>query len=58
MGIMVLKGKNVEMISNAFAENRKFGEDFIIADQAPGLFDITAIRNFNTKEHFSIAGFE
>ena len=44
-----LSGKSVEMISNAIAEMRTYGEAFIIADQAPGLIDMAAIRNTNTK---------
>ena len=44
-----LMGKSVEMISNAIAEMRTYGEGFIIADQAPGLLDMSAIRNTNTK---------
>ena len=44
-----LQGKAVEMISNAIAEMRTFGEGFIIADQAPGLLDQSVIRNTNTK---------
>lgn len=44
-----LQGKSVEMISNAIAEMRTYGEGFIIADQAPGLLDMAAIRNTNTK---------
>lgn len=44
-----LAGKSVEMISNAIAEMRAYGEGFIIADQAPGLLDMAAIRNTNTK---------
>jgi len=44
-----LAGKSVEMISNAIAEMRTYGEAFIIADQAPGLLDMAAIRNTNTK---------
>ncbi|MDO5406469.1 MAG: ATP-binding protein [Eubacteriales bacterium] len=42
-------GKSVEMISNAIAEMRTYGEGFIIADQAPGLLDMSVIRNTNTK---------
>ena len=42
-------GKSVEMISNAIAEMRTYGEGFIIADQSPGAVDISAIRNTNTK---------
>jgi len=37
------------MISNAIAEMRTYGEGFIIADQAPGLLDMAAIRNTSTK---------
>ena len=44
-----LTDKSVEMISNAIAEMRTYGEGFIIADQAPGLLDMAAIRNTNTK---------
>lgn len=44
-----LIGKSVEMISNAIAEMRTYGEGFIIVDQAPGLLDMSAIRNTNTK---------
>lgn len=44
-----LLGKSVEMISNAIAEMRTYGEGFIIVDQAPGLLDMSAIRNTNTK---------
>lgn len=44
-----LAGKSVEMISNSIAEMRTYGEGFIIADQAPGLLDASAIRNTNTK---------
>ncbi|MGL5125914.1 MAG: ATP-binding protein, partial [Fusobacteriaceae bacterium] len=44
-----LQGKSVEMMSNAIAEMRTYGEGFIIADQAPGLLDLSVIRNTNTK---------
>lgn len=44
-----LLGKSVEMLSNAIAEMRTYGEGFIIADQAPGLMDMSVIRNTNTK---------
>lgn len=44
-----LLGKSVEMLSNAIAEMRTYGEGFIIADQAPGLLDMAVIRNTNTK---------
>ncbi len=44
-----LAGKSVEMLSNSIAEMRTYGEGFIIADQAPELMDMSAIRNTNTK---------
>lgn len=42
-------GKSVELIANAIAEMRTYGEGFIISDQAPGLMDMSVIRNTNTK---------
>ena len=48
--------KSVEMISNAIAEMRTYGEGFVIADQSPGAVDISAIRNTNTKIIMRIAG--
>lgn len=44
-----LQGKSVEMLANSIAEMRTYGEGFIIADQAPGLMDLSVIRNTNTK---------
>ncbi|MDR3349648.1 MAG: DUF87 domain-containing protein [Acidaminococcales bacterium] len=44
-----LQGKAVEMLANAIAEMRTYGEGFIIADQSPGLLDMSVIRNTNTK---------
>jgi hypothetical protein len=44
-----IAGKSVEMLSNAIAEMRTYGEGFIIVDQSPGAVDISAIRNTNTK---------
>ena len=44
-----LLGKSVEMLANAIAEMRTYGEGFVIADQAPGLLDLSVIRNTNTK---------
>ena len=44
-----IQGKSVEMISNAIAEMRTYGEGFVIVDQAPGLLDMSVIRNTNTK---------
>lgn len=44
-----LLGRSVEMLANAIAEMRTYGEGFIIADQSPGLLDMSVIRNTNTK---------
>ena len=44
-----LQGKSVEMFANAIAEMRTYGQGFIIADQSPGLLDLSIIRNTNTK---------
>lgn len=44
-----LVGKSVEMLTNAIAEMRTYGEGFFIVDQAPELLDKAAIRNTNTK---------
>ncbi len=44
-----LLGKSVEMLANAIAEMRAYGEGFVIADQAPNLLDLSVIRNTNTK---------
>lgn len=44
-----LMAKSVEMLTNAIAEMRTYGEGFIIADQSPHAVDIAAIRNTNTK---------
>lgn len=44
-----VQGKSVEMLANAIAEMRTYGEGFIVADQAPGLLDVSVIRNTNTK---------
>lgn len=41
--------KSVEILSNAIAEMRTYGEGFIIADQSPSAVHISAIRNTNTK---------
>lgn len=53
-----LAGKSVEMISNAIAEMRTYGEGFVIADQAPGLLDMSVIRNTNTKICLRLPDFE
>ena len=44
-----LLGKSVEMLANSIAEMRTYGQGFIIADQSPGLLDMSVIRNTNTK---------
>ena len=44
-----MTGKSVEMLANSIAEMRTYGEGFIIVDQAPGLMDMSVIRNTNTK---------
>lgn len=44
-----VSAKSVEMLSNAIAEMRTYGEGFIIADQSPSAVDLSAIRNTNTK---------
>jgi hypothetical protein len=44
-----LLGQSVEMLANSIAEMRTYGEGFIIADQSPGLLDMSVIRNTNTK---------
>lgn len=44
-----MAAKSVEMVSNAIAEMRTYGEGFIIADQSPNAVDISTIRNTNTK---------
>ena len=53
-----LAGKSVEMLTNAFAEMRSAGEGFIIADQSPGLMDMSVIRNTNTKIVLRLPAFE
>ena len=49
-----LQGKSVEMLTNAIAEMRTYGEGFIISDQAPDLLDDAVIRNTNTKVLFRL----
>lgn len=44
-----LAGKSVEMITNAIAEMRTYGEGFVIVDQSPTSVDEAAIKNTNTK---------
>lgn len=52
-----LLGKSVEMMANAIAEMRTYGEGFIISDQSPGLMDMSVIRNTNTKIILSLPDF-
>lgn len=42
-------GKSVEMLTNAIAEMRTYGEAFLLVDQSPHAVDLAAIRNTNTK---------
>ena len=44
-------GKSVEMISNAIAEMRTYGEGFIIVDQSPSAVDASAIRNTKYQDY-------
>lgn len=47
-------GKSVEILTNAIAEMRTFGEGFVIVDQAVNLLDTAVIRNTNTKIVFRL----
>lgn len=49
-----LRAMSLEMITNAIAEMRTYGEGFIIADQSPALMDPAVIRNTNTKVIFKL----
>lgn len=42
-------GKSVEMLTNAIAEMRTYGESFFIVDQSPTSVSPAAIKNTNTK---------
>jgi DNA helicase HerA-like ATPase len=44
-----MAGKSVEMMTNAIAEMRTYGEGFVIVDQSPTSVDKAAIKNTNTK---------
>ena len=44
-----LQGKSVEMISNAIAEMRTYGEGFYYCRSVSGVLDMSVIRNTNTK---------
>lgn len=49
-----LKAASVEMLTNAIAEMRTYGEGFIIADQSPSVLDMSVIRNTHTKVFFML----
>ena len=49
-----MRGASVEMISNAIAEMRTYGEGFIIADQSPSIMDHSVIGNTQTKVFFML----
>ena len=49
-----MKTASVEMITNAIAEMRTYGDGFVIADQSPSVIDQSAIRNTRTKVFFSL----
>lgn len=49
-----LRGMSVEILTNAIAEMRTYGEGFVIADQSPGIMDESVIRNTNTKVLFKL----
>lgn len=49
-----LRAMSLEMITNAIAEMRTYGEGFLIADQSPTLMDLSVIRNTNTKVVFKL----
>ena len=49
-----LQGMSVEILTNAIAEMRTYGESFIIADQSPSIMDRSVIRNTNTKVVFKL----
>ena len=49
---------SVEMISNAIAEMRTYGEGFVIADQSPASLDKSVMRNTFTKVFFTLPEIE
>lgn len=49
-----LRAMSLEMITNAIAEMRTYGEGFLIADQSPALMDLSVVRNTNTKIVFKL----
>ncbi|WP_161568945.1 ATP-binding protein [Exiguobacterium sp. SH0S2] len=48
-GESTIQQKSVEMMTNAIAEMRSYGQGFIIVDQSPSAVDPAAIKNTNTK---------
>lgn len=46
---------SLEMITNAIAEMRTYGEGFVIADQSPSVMDQSVIRNTQTKVYFMLS---
>jgi len=53
-----MSGKSVEMLTNAIAEMRTYGEGFVIVDQTPAAVDPAAIRNTNTKVIMRLPDFQ
>ncbi|MDR0883214.1 MAG: hypothetical protein LBN05_01175, partial [Oscillospiraceae bacterium] len=53
-----VQGKSVEMLCNAIAEMRTYGEGFIIADQTPSALAKAAISNTSTKIIMRLADFD
>ncbi len=49
-----LRGMSVEILTNAIAEMRTYGESFIIADQSPTIMDQSVVRNTSTKVIFRL----
>lgn len=49
-----MRGASVEMITNAIAEMRTYGEGFVIADQSPSIMDRSIIANTQTKVFFML----
>ncbi|MCD7882989.1 MAG: DUF87 domain-containing protein, partial [Lachnospiraceae bacterium] len=49
-----VQAASTEMITNAIAEIRTYGEGFVIADQAPAMMDQATIRNTYTKVVFKL----
>ncbi len=49
-----MRSASVEMISNAIAEMRTYGEGFLIVDQSPSVMDKSVISNTHTKVFFML----